>query len=183
MKLYFQQQPCKLLNLRYRNSISSEIYMMTSDPCPHYSRGWLVRNTAAALTWAEFRRWLRWLGEWDFIEPLEEEVMLLMLHMLDLRDPIELGELGGECWKQKSHHGHSSFKNANQIHVFQHHYMALKKMVHLNIHLSRANQSFYAGIGVSKWMILVIYIEEWPPLNCFWDILVKSSTHYCCQSP
>lgn len=35
------------------------------------------------------------------MEPLEEEVILLMLHMLDLRDPIELGELGGECWKQK----------------------------------------------------------------------------------
>lgn len=31
------------------------------------------------------------------MEPLEEEVILLMLHMLDLRDPIELGELGGEC--------------------------------------------------------------------------------------
>lgn len=56
---------------------------------------------SAALTWAEFLRWLRWLGECDLMEPLEEEVILLMLHMLDLRDPIELGELGGECWKQK----------------------------------------------------------------------------------
>ena len=37
-----------------------------------------------------------WLGECDLEEPLEELLILLMLHMDDLREPSELGELGGE---------------------------------------------------------------------------------------
>lgn len=81
--------------------MSTNCTMMHSDPCHHYCSTEEVNESTPALTWAEFRRWLRWLGECDFKEPLEEEVILLMLHMLDLRDPIELGELGGECWKQK----------------------------------------------------------------------------------
>jgi len=37
-----------------------------------------------------------WLGEWwDLVLPLEELLSELMLHMLDLRDPSELGLLGG----------------------------------------------------------------------------------------
>ena len=49
-------------------------------------------------TWdaARVRKW--WLGLWDLLEPLEELLILEMLHMLDFREPRELGELGGD-WK------------------------------------------------------------------------------------
>lgn len=37
-------------------------------------------------------------------EPLEELLILLMLHMDDLREPRELGELGGEgCCRKMVH--------------------------------------------------------------------------------
>lgn len=46
-----------------------------------------------------------WLGEWDFEEPLDELLILLMLHIEDLREPKELGELGGDgCCKQTNFH-------------------------------------------------------------------------------
>jgi hypothetical protein len=42
-----------------------------------------------------------WFGEWcDLVLPLEELLSELILHMLDLRDPRELGLLGG-VWKDQ----------------------------------------------------------------------------------
>jgi len=42
---------------------------------------------------------LLWHGLCDCADPLLELAILLILHMLDLREPMELGELGGD-WKR-----------------------------------------------------------------------------------
>lgn len=134
---------------------------------------------SAALTWAEFLRWLRWLGECDLMEPLEEEVILLMLHMLDLRDPIELGELGGECWKQKQNNSG---------------YLWLD--VKLSTSFDGSESKTFLNIQVYDKVLLKLEIMQGQVWNNKWhlfykckmnniygDILVRSSTHYCYQIP